>query len=48
MIVYYLLRGGSWYFFPGDCRSAYRVRLRPGPANPYVGFRVACLSLEQK
>jgi formylglycine-generating enzyme required for sulfatase activity len=38
-----LLRGGSWDFFPGNCRSAYRVRLRPGHAYSYVGFRVVCL-----
>jgi formylglycine-generating enzyme required for sulfatase activity len=38
-----LLRGGSWYFNPSSCRSAYRGRLRPGDAGLSVGFRVVCL-----
>jgi formylglycine-generating enzyme required for sulfatase activity len=38
-----LLRGGSWYHDPGDCRSAYRDRSRPGVADDLVGFRVVCL-----
>jgi formylglycine-generating enzyme required for sulfatase activity len=38
-----LLRGGSWYDDPGDCRSAYRLRCRPGDADDGVGFRVVCL-----
>jgi formylglycine-generating enzyme required for sulfatase activity len=38
-----LLRGGSWYFFPRYCRSAYRYRYRPDNADFNVGFRVVCL-----
>ena len=38
-----LLRGGSWDFFPGYCRSAFRYHGRPVNANFSVGFRVACL-----
>ena len=38
-----LLRGGSWYFNPGFCRSAYRSLLRPDFQLDYVGFRVCCL-----
>ncbi len=38
-----LLRGGSWVFVPGLCRSAYRLHLRPDFADCYVGFRVVCL-----
>jgi formylglycine-generating enzyme required for sulfatase activity len=38
-----LLRGGSWYFYPRDCRSAYRGPLQPGDAYDNVGFRVVCL-----
>jgi formylglycine-generating enzyme required for sulfatase activity len=38
-----LLRGGSWYFLPGDCRSAFRFRLRPDNAGHDIGFRVVCL-----
>ncbi len=38
-----LLRGGSWYGYPGYCRSAYRVHNRPDNANDLVGFRVVCL-----
>jgi formylglycine-generating enzyme required for sulfatase activity len=38
-----LLRGGSWFYFPGDCRSACRARLQPDDALDLVGFRVVCL-----
>jgi formylglycine-generating enzyme required for sulfatase activity len=38
-----LLRGGSWFYSPGECRSAYRGHGRPGGANYVVGFRVVCL-----
>jgi formylglycine-generating enzyme required for sulfatase activity/RES domain-containing protein len=38
-----LLRGGSWDFSPGICRSAYRFRSRPGDAISLVGFRVVYL-----
>ncbi|MCS5692248.1 SUMF1/EgtB/PvdO family nonheme iron enzyme [Cyanobium sp. FGCU-6] len=38
-----LLRGGSWGYNPGDCRSAYRLHVRPDGANGGVGFRVVCL-----
>jgi formylglycine-generating enzyme required for sulfatase activity len=37
-----LVRGGSWYFNPWDCRSAYRDYYPPVNANDYIGFRVAC------
>jgi formylglycine-generating enzyme required for sulfatase activity len=38
-----LLRGGSWFHYPWDCRSAHRGRRRPGDADSHVGFRVVCL-----
>jgi formylglycine-generating enzyme required for sulfatase activity len=38
-----LLRGGSWLFFPGDCRSACRDNVHPDSCNDDVGFRVCCL-----
>ena len=38
-----LLRGGSWFSLPWDCRSADRNHLRPDDADGYVGFRVVCL-----
>jgi formylglycine-generating enzyme required for sulfatase activity len=38
-----VLRGGSWYFNPWDCRSANRYRDIPGNRNSnYLGFRVVC------
>ncbi len=37
-----VLRGGSWYLNPGDCRSAYRGWNDPGFVGINVGFRVAC------
>ncbi|TRV44904.1 MAG: formylglycine-generating enzyme family protein, partial [Microcystis panniformis Mp_MB_F_20051200_S9] len=38
------LRGGSWFFIPNICRSAYRGRCFPGDHYYYLGFRVACVS----
>jgi formylglycine-generating enzyme required for sulfatase activity len=38
-----LLRGGSWYTFPGYCRSAHRSHDQPDDAFISVGFRVVCL-----
>ena len=38
-----LLRGGSWNFVPGDCRSAFRDLSLPDDAYDFVGFRVVCL-----
>jgi formylglycine-generating enzyme required for sulfatase activity len=38
-----LLRGGSWYFSPRFCRSAYRSWNLPDFRNLFVGFRVCCL-----
>jgi formylglycine-generating enzyme required for sulfatase activity len=35
-----LLRGGSWFVYPADCRSADRIRYVPGLRSFYVGFRV--------
>ncbi|NEO65633.1 MAG: formylglycine-generating enzyme family protein, partial [Moorea sp. SIO4G2] len=39
---YYLLRGGSWLFYPRICRSASSEHyLARGNIYLYVGFRVA-------
>ncbi len=38
-----LLRGGSWYDFPANCRSAYRSIYPPVSRDYGVGFRVCCL-----
>jgi formylglycine-generating enzyme required for sulfatase activity len=38
------LRGGSWYFNPEICRSAFRYHYEPDYANYVVGFRVTCCS----
>jgi formylglycine-generating enzyme required for sulfatase activity len=37
------LRGGSWFYNPGGCRSAYRFFIHPDNQRPDVGFRVCCL-----
>lgn len=38
-----LLRGGSWGYYPGNCRSAHRSHNRPDDAYSSVGFHVVCL-----
>jgi formylglycine-generating enzyme required for sulfatase activity len=38
-----LLRGGSWFDAPQDCRSACRLRFHPANSDNDVGFRVCCL-----
>jgi formylglycine-generating enzyme required for sulfatase activity len=40
---YKVLRGGSWYVFPRQCRSACRFYSLPGRRDSEVGFRVCCL-----
>ncbi len=37
---YRLLRGGSWYYDPRNCRSASRLRDKPVVRFSHVGFRV--------
>ncbi len=37
-----VLRGGSWYINPRDCRSASRSNLNPDNSNDPFGFRVLC------
>jgi formylglycine-generating enzyme required for sulfatase activity len=37
-----LLRGGSWYFSPVGCRSAYRYWNDPVIDSSGIGFRVVC------
>jgi formylglycine-generating enzyme required for sulfatase activity len=41
-----VLRGGSWGFTAGFCRSADRSRLQPSSRSLYLGFRVARSSVE--
>ena len=37
-----VLRGGCWFFYARDCRSAYRLKRDPGIRNSIFGFRLAC------
>ncbi|MEA5421147.1 formylglycine-generating enzyme family protein [Spirulina sp. CCNP1310] len=37
-----LVRGGSWKYDPGNCRSAIRMNLTYNGKNNYIGFRVVC------
>jgi formylglycine-generating enzyme required for sulfatase activity len=37
---YRVLRGGSWYDLPADCRSAFRYYRDPAYDDNYLGFRV--------
>jgi formylglycine-generating enzyme required for sulfatase activity/HEAT repeat protein len=41
---YRLLRGGSWYNNPDNCRSAMRYRNSPALRSYYYGFRVVCVA----
>jgi formylglycine-generating enzyme required for sulfatase activity len=40
-----VLRGGSWFFFPSNCRSALRFSGLPDDVDPFpgVGLRPCCL-----
>jgi formylglycine-generating enzyme required for sulfatase activity len=38
-----LLRGGSWYDFQSNCRSAFRIHMGSDDVRDDVGFRVVCL-----
>jgi formylglycine-generating enzyme required for sulfatase activity len=38
-----LLRGGSWFSLPGNCRSACRDWRHQGYRDDFRGFRVCCL-----
>jgi len=33
-------RGGGWYYYAGNCRSAYRYEYEPGHRHLYLGFRL--------
>ncbi|MBF2007965.1 MAG: formylglycine-generating enzyme family protein [Chlorogloeopsis fritschii C42_A2020_084] len=39
-----LLRGGSWLYYPENCRSAGRINPYPVVRDDYVGFRVVCFA----
>ena len=37
-----VMRGGCWFFFGRDCRSAYRLKREQNLRNCIFGFRLAC------
>ncbi|MGB2926849.1 MAG: formylglycine-generating enzyme family protein, partial [Limnothrix sp.] len=37
-----VLRGGAWFYAPGNCRSASRIRSSRDYRYSLIGFRVAC------
>jgi formylglycine-generating enzyme required for sulfatase activity len=39
-----ILRGGSWFTIPNNCRSAYRTVSVPAFGNGNYGFRVVCVA----
>jgi formylglycine-generating enzyme required for sulfatase activity len=45
-IVGRVVRGGSWYTFAPDCRSATRTSVEPTNGSWYDGFRLAALPVE--
>ena len=42
-----VLRGGCWFFYARDCRSAYRLKRDPALRNAIYGFRLACSEPEK-
>jgi len=40
-MISFILRGGSWFLYSVDCRSAGRNFFRPGGINNSDGFRLA-------
>lgn len=42
-----ILRGGSWFYFPDLCRSAFRNRRYPDFQANRIGFRVVCTNKTQ-
>jgi len=40
-----VLRGGCWFFYERDCRSAYRLKREPNSRNCIYGFRLACTDM---
>ena len=43
-----MLRGGCWFFYERDCRSAYRLKRDPTLRNCIFGFRLACTDIPQQ
>lgn len=43
-----ILRGGCWFFYDKDCRSAYRLKREPRLRNCIFGLRLACSEPEAK
>ena len=41
-----VMRGGCWFFFERDCRSAYRLKREPNLRNCIFGLRLACSEAE--
>jgi formylglycine-generating enzyme required for sulfatase activity len=39
--MYRVIRGGGWYGFPQNLRSASRIGFTPSVRGCYLGFRVA-------
>ncbi|MFN9906601.1 MAG: hypothetical protein ACK56F_10820 [bacterium] len=39
-----MLRGGSWFNEPHNCRAAYRNSNNPTNVNNNVGFRPGCFA----
>ena len=37
---YRLIRGGSWYDVPRDCRAAAREKMAPNTRASKIGFRI--------
>ena len=43
-VAHRILRGGSWFIYPGHCRSASRDNSNPENRTYNIGFRVSCVA----
>jgi formylglycine-generating enzyme required for sulfatase activity len=43
-----ILRGGSWFYYPGNCRSACRSNVNAVNRLNDIGFRICCAAPQKQ